>query len=161
MERIDRFFKAMNRLVENICAVLMVILTLETCYVVVMRRIFNNTPSWGEIVARMLLVYACLIGYSIGVREDSHIRIDCFDRFIPRKVLFVLDCFTTVCLLIFSIFAIVGGINFTILCSKNIISGLGIPSSWMMICVPIGGVFCLIQVIGRLIQTVGRLRRKP
>lgn len=146
----NRFLKAMNKLVENICAVLMVLLTLESCYVVIMRRVFNDTPTWGEIIARLLLVYACLIGYSIGVREDTHIRIDCFDKFIPKKVLAVLDGFSIFCLLAFSVFVIVEGINLTILCSKNVISGLGVPSSWMMVCVPIGGVFCLLQTISRI-----------
>ena len=149
----NSFLKKINRLVENICAALMILLTLETCYVVIMRRVFNNTPTWGEIIARLLLVYACLLGYSIGVREDTHIRIDCFDRFIPKKVLTVLDWFTTICLAGVSVFAIVEGIKLTILCSKNVISGLGIPSSWMMVCVPTGGIFCLLQ-------TISRVRRK-
>ena len=61
-----RFLETMNRVAEILCAALMVLLSLETVYVIVMRYVFNNAPYWGEVISRFLMVYACMFGFSMG-----------------------------------------------------------------------------------------------
>ena len=151
-----RFLDGMNRIVETVCAVLMIVLTVETVYVIVMRYLFNNTPSWGEIISRFLLVYACMFGFSIGIHDDSHVRINAFNRWLPAHTLRALDCFGVVCMVAFSAFMIVEGIRYTILCGRNTISGLNIRSSYEMVCIPIGGLFCLLQSLRRAILLGGK-----
>ena len=146
-----RFLERMNRVAEILCATLMVMLSLETVYVVVMRYGFNDTPYWGEVISRFLMVYACMLGFSIGIHDDTLVRIDAFDRFLPARALRLLDGFGVLCMALFSLFMIVEGVRYTILCSGNLISGLNIPSSWEMVCIPIGGCFCLLQTIRRAI----------
>lgn len=137
---------------EWACAILMIVLTAETLYVMVMRYFFNNTPSWGELISRFLMVYACMLGYSVCMHDNSLIRITAFDRFLPKRVLSVLEWFYSICLLLFSLFIIVEGIQYTLLCRRNIISGLNIPSSFEMVCIPAGGVFCLLQAVLRIVR---------
>ena len=151
-----RFLDGINRAVEYICAALMIALTAETLYVVVMRYVFNDTPHWGEIISRFLLVYACMFGFSIGIHDDSHVRINAFNRWLPAHTLRALDCFGVVCMSVFSVFMIVEGIRYTILCGRNIISGLNIRSSYEMVCIPIGGLFCLLQSLRRAILLGGK-----
>ena len=144
-----RFLDEVNRVVETVCAVLMIVLTVETVYVIVMRYIFNDTPSWGEIISRFLMVYACMFGFSIGMHDDSHVRINAFDQWVPAGLLRALDWFGVACMTAFSAFMIVEGIRYTVLCGRNTISGLNIRSSVEMICIPIGGLFCLLQSLRR------------
>ena len=136
-----------NKIVERICAVLMIVLTLETFYVIIMRYVFNDTPLWGEVISRFLMVYACMFGFSIGINDNSHIRIKAIDRVLPERVIYYLDWFAIACMAAFSIFMIVEGVAFTVLCSGNTISGLGLKSSYEMVCIPVGGLFCLLQTI--------------
>ena len=147
-----RFLDKINRIVGTACAVLMVLLTLETIYVVVIRYVFNSTPHWGEIISRFLMVYACMFGFSLGIHDDTHIRITAFDRVLPAGILKALDWFCILCMFIFSVFMIVEGVSYTVLCDRNTISGLGIRSSWEMVCIPVGGLFCLLQTIRRAIM---------
>ena len=149
------FLDRVNRLVETVCAIIMIVLTVETVYVIVMRYIFNNTPSWGEIISRFLMVYACMFGFSIGIHDDSHVRIKAFDQRLPALALRALDWFGVACMTAFSVFMIVEGIRYTALCSRNTISGLNIRSSAEMICIPIGGLFCLLQSLRRA-MAIGR-----
>ena len=148
-----RLLDRMNRAVETVCAVLMIVLTVETVYVIVMRYAFNNTPYWGEIISRFLMVYTCMFGFSIGMHDDSLVCIRAFDRFLPKGVLRGLDWFGVFCMAVFSVFMLVEGIRYTILCDRNIISGLNVRSSVEMICIPIGGLFCLLQTFRRAIIT--------
>ena len=150
MDRLERILDKVNHFVEWICAGLMIVLTAEALYVMVMRYYFNNTPSWGEVISRFLMVYACMLGYSICVHDETLIRINAFDRYLPERVLNVLEWFYSVCLILFSVFIIVEGTQFTLLCRRNIISGLNIRSSWEMVCIPAGGVFCLLQALRRI-----------
>ena len=144
-----RFLETMNRVAEILCAALMVLLSLETVYVIVMRYVFNNAPYWGEVISRFLMVYACMFGFSMGIHDDTLVRIHAFDRFLSKRARRLLDGFGVLCMAVFSIFMIVEGIRYTSLCRGNVISGLNIPSSWEMICIPIGGCFCLMQTIRR------------
>ena len=146
-----RALDRINRAVEYICAALMILLTVETLYVVVMRYGFNNTPYWGEVISRFLMVYACMFGFSIGIHDNSLVSIRALDRFLPGAVLRALDWLGILGMLLFSVFMIVEGINYTILCRGNTISGLNIRSCAEMVCIPIGGLFCLLQSIRRAI----------
>lgn len=152
MSRLEQILDRADRIVEWICAMLMILLTAETLYVMVMRYFFNDTPSWGEVISRFLMVYACMLGYSACVHDETLIRVNTFDRFLPKGVLRVLEWFYSVCLILFSVFMIVEGTQFTLLCRRNIISGLNIRSSYEMVCIPIGGVFCLLQTVRRILR---------
>ena len=145
-----RALDRINRAVEYICAALMVLLTVETLYVV-MRYGFNDTPYWGEVISRFLMVYACMFGFSIGMHDDTLVSIRAFDRFLPGGALRALDWLGILAMFLFSAFMIVEGINYTVLCRGNTISGLNIRSSVEMVCIPIGGLFCLLQSIRRAI----------
>ena len=144
-----RFLEIVNRVAEYLCAALMVMLPLETVYVIIMRYVFNNTPYWGEVISRILMVYACMFGFSMGIHDDTLVRLNAFDRFLPKIARNLLDGFGVLCMAVFSLFMIVEGVRYTALCAGNVISGLSVPSSWEMVCIPIGGCFCLMQTIRR------------
>ncbi len=146
---LDRILKFLNDIAEKFCTGVLIFLIFEIAYVVVMRKIFNATPSWGEVLARLCVVYVCFTGICAGVRDDFHIRITVFDSWLPPKVLRVLDYFSLVVSLLFCLFLIVYGIDMVNLGTKSIISGLNIKTSWQMLCIPVGGVLALSQVLYR------------
>lgn len=96
-----RFLEIMNRVAEYLCAALMVMLSLETVYVIVMRYTFNNTPYWGEVISRFLMVYACMFGFSMGIHDDTLVRLNAFDRFLTKRVRRLLDGFGVLCMAVF------------------------------------------------------------
>ena len=52
-----------------VCAVL---------YQVIGRYIFNNTPTWAESGAVLLVLYVTMLGMAVGVRDAGHIGLESF-----------------------------------------------------------------------------------
>lgn len=145
----DKVLKLLNDFTEKVCTGILIFLIIEITYVVIMRKFFNATPSWGEVLARLCVVYVCFLGICAGVRNDFHIRITIFDSWFPEKVIRVLDYFYLIVAVVFSLFLMIYGIDMVNLGTKSIISGLNIKTSWQMLCIPIGGFLCLCQVVYR------------
>jgi TRAP-type C4-dicarboxylate transport system permease small subunit len=139
----------MSKFCNYFCGFALVLMVFDICYVVLLRYVFKSTPIWGEELARMCMVYLCFIGFSIGIRYDVHIRVTMFDIFLPRRLLRILDCFMYVVLLSVSVFLLVEGVNLTIIGHGNVITGMQIPTSVLMICIPIGAFFNIFQIIYR------------
>lgn len=59
-----------------VCAVAFAIMTVAVFYEVIARFVFSRPTFWSEPLARMMLVWVVLIGFSLGTRHREHIRID-------------------------------------------------------------------------------------
>ena len=124
-------------------------MTLIVAYVVVMRYVFSDTPVWGEEGVRLLLVWLTFMGASIGLKHDTHIRINAFDSILPPKVLRVLEWFSIVLLILFSVFMIIEGTKMALLSAGNRMPGLGIASSWLVASIPVAGIANIILLISK------------
>ena len=54
-------------------------------YAVVMRYIFNKSPSWAEEISRILMIWMSLLTISLAVKDDTHVRISFLDKLFPGK----------------------------------------------------------------------------
>ena len=45
---------------------------------VVGRYVFNNTPTWAESLALLLVLYVTMFGTAVGVRDAGHIGLESF-----------------------------------------------------------------------------------
>ena len=52
---------------------------------VVLRNIFNEGILWGDILLRHLVLWVGFLGASLATREQKHINIDIFSRFLADK----------------------------------------------------------------------------
>jgi len=52
---------------------------------VLLRNIFNEGILWGDILLRHLVLWVGFIGASLATREQKHINIDLFGRFVSEK----------------------------------------------------------------------------
>ena len=52
---------------------------------VVLRNIFDEGILWGDILLRHLVLWVGFIGASLATREQKHINIDLFSRWLPEK----------------------------------------------------------------------------
>lgn len=51
---------------------------------VVLRYIFSDGLIWGEDLARIMMIYAALIGAAVAHHRGKHIRFDLLDRILPE-----------------------------------------------------------------------------
>jgi TRAP-type C4-dicarboxylate transport system permease small subunit len=148
-EKVDKVFSNFNNVIEKICNVLLVLMTLLVTYVVFMRYVMNDTPVWGEETVRLFLVWLTFLGASLGLGNDTHIRLNAIDTFLSPKILKMMDWFSIVILFLFSLFMIIEGINMAMLGTGSKLPGLGIQTAWVFAAIPIAGILNMIQLINK------------
>jgi TRAP-type transport system small permease protein len=52
---------------------------------VVGRYIFNDTPTWAEALAMLLILYVTALGVAVGVRDGGHIGFDSVVQYLPER----------------------------------------------------------------------------
>lgn len=52
---------------------------------VVGRYIFNDTPTWAEALAMLLILYVTALGVAVGVRDGGHIGFDSMVQYLPER----------------------------------------------------------------------------
>lgn len=81
------------RLILLITAILVAAIVLITFGQVVLRYVFNSPQTWAEEVGRYLFVWITLLGASVAVARDSHIRLDAIVNLLPKVTKHPLDIF--------------------------------------------------------------------
>ena len=126
--------KILNRfywVAEFLCKIMMCVQIVCVAFVVIGRFVFSKTPAWGEETTLLCLVWVALISAAITLRENGHMRITAFDHRMSKKMIFVLDLFCDVFLLLFAGMMIKEGLNLARITSMSILPGLRIKSSYL------------------------------
>jgi TRAP-type transport system small permease protein len=64
----------------------LVLLVIAVLYQVVGRYLLNDTPTWAESGAVLLVLYVTMLGMAVGVREAGHIGLESFLVLAPAHV---------------------------------------------------------------------------
>jgi TRAP-type C4-dicarboxylate transport system permease small subunit len=113
-------------------------------YQVVMRYVFNNSPTWTEEICRYLFVWQVWLGASLGQRENRHIRVDLLANALKNREKFkiehILEIFILIVWLGFSVALTYGGATLVgELISRGAVSpGLRFPMWIAYSAVPLG-----------------------
>ena len=62
------------------------LLIVAVLYQVVGRYVFNNTPTWAESAAVLLVLYVTMLGMAVGVRDAGHIGLESLLVMVPERV---------------------------------------------------------------------------
>ena len=75
-----------------ICKILLIVDILITSYAVAGRYIpFIDDPAWSEEVVLTCMSYMAVLSAALAIRRGAHIRMTALDRYIPTRVLQILD----------------------------------------------------------------------
>lgn len=75
-----------NRVVEAIVALLMLLLVLDVWLGVADRYYFRWQLPWPEIIARYLMIWAAMLAVSSGISRREHIGLTLFVKAVPFRV---------------------------------------------------------------------------
>ncbi|UQZ89901.1 TRAP transporter small permease [Deltaproteobacteria bacterium Smac51] len=146
--------RSVSLFAEHVGMTLIVLMNLVVCYTVFTRYVLNYTPSWGEELALLSMVWFGFLSIALGVRDDGHIGVTILDSKLSAKIIYVLDFFKWLCVFAFGLFMLIEGITLTKIGLRNNYPGLGISSAWLYIIVPISGgamlVYCVEKVVDLL-----------
>ena len=105
-----KFISAYEK-IEDIVAAVGMIFGVGIIFVgVVMRYAFNHPLSFPDEIAPIFIVWSTLVGYSIALRKDEHIKMDIlYVSLKSEKIRKTMDLFSYVCGILFSMFMTVYG----------------------------------------------------
>ena len=71
-----RFCAALARLCLQVGVLGLILLIAAVLYQVIGRYVFNDTPTWAESGAVLLVLYVTMLGMAVGVRDAGHIGLE-------------------------------------------------------------------------------------
>lgn len=66
-----------------VCLLLAVVVCVQ--WQVVGRYVFNDTPTWAEALAMLLVLYMTSLGVAVGVRDAGHIGLESLVSLLPER----------------------------------------------------------------------------
>jgi TRAP-type C4-dicarboxylate transport system permease small subunit len=88
-----RFCAALARLCMKVGVFGLILLIAAVLYQVIGRYVFNDTPTWAESGAVLLVLYVTMLGMAVGVRDAGHIGLESLLVLVPEKVRLKMELF--------------------------------------------------------------------
>ena len=92
-QRIDRAAERLAGIVSKIAAAGLVLMTVVIAWQVFARYVLNDSPSWSESAALVIMLYFVLFAAAVGVYEKFHLGFRLFVSMLPlrrKRAVFVL-----------------------------------------------------------------------
>jgi TRAP-type C4-dicarboxylate transport system permease small subunit len=65
----------------------LVLLLMAVLWQVFGRYVLNNTPTWAESLALLLVLYVTMLGCAVGVRDAGHIGMELLGPILPERLI--------------------------------------------------------------------------
>ena len=98
-----RFCAALARLCLQLGVGGLVLLVLAVLYQVIGRYVFNDTPTWAESGAVLLVLDVTMLGMAVGVRDAGHIGLESLLVLAPDAVRLKLELLIQALVLVFGL----------------------------------------------------------
>lgn len=103
-DKIRPIYDVTYKVILFICKILLIADILITSFSVLGRYIpFIPDPAWTEQVVLTCMVYMAVLSATLAIRKNAHIRMTALDRFLPPKLIKVLDIVADLAVLILGI----------------------------------------------------------
>ncbi|MGB7755823.1 MAG: TRAP transporter small permease [Salinisphaera sp.] len=126
------------------------------------RYVLNNTPTWIEQLALLLIIYIVCLGTAAGVHRHTHLSIDFLRDGLPRWPRRILHVLADLMVVAFGGLMAWQGWTLTLTDSDHHLPMLGITAAWraapLVLCGVLIVVFTLFDFIERLFATPGETR---
>ncbi|MTI56656.1 TRAP transporter small permease [Geosporobacter ferrireducens] len=153
IDKIKPAYDVVYKFVLFLCKLLLIVDILITTMAVAGRYIsFIPDPAWSEEVVLTCMAYMAVLSAALAIRRNAHIRMTAFDRYLPKKVILVLDIISDFAVLALAVVMIVVGWKYAVLLGSrgSYVSMPGLSRFWMYFPVPLAGIAMVIFEIETL-----------
>jgi len=151
--------RILSNVVEWVCMVLMVVLSVDLFLGVFSRYVMVRTFTWYDEIARGCFVWLTFLGAAVGVKRHAHFRLHIIvDRLSPRLRQATVFLFPLV-VIIFAGVLIQQGLVFLELGKFQQTPVMGLPKTWIYVAIPIGGALMILYSLGPLWRAIRGLIR--
>jgi TRAP-type C4-dicarboxylate transport system permease small subunit len=136
------------------CAMMVVAAGLGV-FQIITRFILEQPAEWSEILIRFSLIWMVFLGIPTAFRQGAMVSVDVLYRWSPPKFRRVLDW--VVCLAALALIGVIiwWGWDYAQRGSVQTMAGLeGVSMFWAYLAMPVGGLFCVIGIIGNLLDPI-------
>ncbi|HVR60979.1 MAG TPA: TRAP transporter small permease [Polyangia bacterium] len=139
----------------------LVLLLAAVAYQVFGRYVLNNTPTWAESLALVLVLYVTMLGCAVGVRDAGHIGMELLGDLLPERWKKPTEILIHVLTLIFG--ALMAWFCFQLLLSvrEYMIPTLHISESWRYVPLVAAGVLIVLFSIEHIVALLRDQEVKP
>lgn len=110
LEKLKPVYDWAYRIILFICKLLLIADIVITSWSVLGRYVpFIDDPHWSEEIVLTFMVYMAVLSATLAIRKRTHIRMTAFDKYLPQKVITVLDLLADVAVLILGVVLLVQG----------------------------------------------------
>jgi len=144
---------------DNIGAVIMLIIIILVFLQIITRYVFNSPLSWSEESARCFLVYLVMVGAVMGSRDKEHLKIEGFVHLVNSKYQKLFYLFSDLIIIFVSSVILFYGYTFVMLnWSQHLPSMSWLSVSWIYLSMPISAGLILIYAIEDFLKKVNLLK---
>ena len=135
-----------DRITSLVCIVLILFMTVEVIVAVFFRYALDAPIKWGEELARLLMVWAGLLGVSIALKDGEHIGLEVLVGRLTGRSLAGCNLIVHSLVGIFLVILLLWGINISIAAWGTFLPALQIKWTWSHLAVPISAGIQLIHL---------------
>ena len=146
-----RFCATLSKLSLMLAVAGLIVLIACVQYQVIGRYVFNDTPTWAEALALLLVLYITALGVAVGVRDAGHIGMDSIISLLPEWMRLKLEILIHVLVGIFGALMAYNGYIWATLKWNDQKPMLPIPSSMDYVPLIIAGVLVVLFTVEHVI----------
>ena len=118
-----------------------------------MRFVLAEPAEWTEVIIRFSLIWMVFLGIPAAFRQGAMVSVDVLYRWSPPKIKRVLDFVVCAAALLLIAVIIWWGWDYANRGSVQTMIGLeGVSMFWAYLAMPVGGLFCVVGIVGNLID---------
>lgn len=150
--------KALDRLLEIICCLVLAMMVAVSCWQVISRYIVGQPSTITEELLRFSLVWLSMLGMAYVAGKQQHISLTILVDKVSAQVRHVWMIILQITFMAFSVWIlIVGGLKISAISMLQISPALGIPMGQVYYALPIAGVLIIIYSILNIVDSLRAL----
>ena len=147
------FEKRMTALSLGIACAMLVAAACLGLYQILARFVFHEPAEWSEVLIRFTLIWMVFMGVPSAFRQGAMVCVDLAYRKSGPRMRRALDWLIAISALILVAVVIFYGFDYAYRARFQTISGLeSFSMTWAYMALPIGGIFCVLGIIGCLLD---------
>ncbi len=125
------------------------------------RYVMNNSPTWTEILALVVVLWVTCFAAAVGVRDGRHIGMESLLSFAPPIVRLWADLVVYAGMIVFGGFMSWGGSDLAFEMWEYVNPGLPISQGWSYVPLGLGGILIIIFAVERIVARVNDVEIIP
>lgn len=129
----------------------LVLMTVIVAWQVFCRYVLNDSPSWTEPGAVMIMSWFIFLGAAVGVRENNHMGFDVLLYVLPPSAKKWLRMISDCVIFAFGVGMVVYGGSLVSLTWNTVLPSLGISGGWDYMPIVAGGILVILFSLERIV----------